>query len=263
MCDNPKISVIIPAFKTAQYIPACLDSVVNQTLTDIEIICINDGSPDNALEIFNRYAARDERIRVINQENLGICAARNNGIASARAEYIFPLDSDDMLAPNCLEVLYNTITTTEYSVICPMGIVFGTIPGALWKLPPINRLNMYGGRNAVHNSSLFPKKLWEKYGGYCMDLNRLGSEDYDFWLCFMDDNKKFYRTTLPLFFYRIKPRDQSRNRCGPQGRSEQIKQIRRTRHPRVVFYTYMQYVRNPFRGMRHIVRAIRKKTNKK
>ena len=135
----PKISVIIPAYNTAKYIPACLDSVLAQTMTDIEIICINDGSPDNALEIFNEYAKRDSRIRVIDQENSGICVTRNNAIAQARAEYIFPLDSDDVIAPNCLEYLYNIITTTKYSVVCPGGILFGITPGTLWKLPPINK----------------------------------------------------------------------------------------------------------------------------
>ena len=263
MKKAPKISVIIPAYNTAQYIPACLDSVLSQTLADIEIICINDGSPDNALEIFNEYAKRDSRIRVIDQKNQGICIARNNAISVARADYIFPLDSDDMIAPNCLEVLYNIITTTKYSVVCPMGIVFGATPGALFRLPAINYFNMYGGRNGVHNSSLFPKKLWKKYGGYCVDLNRLGGEDYDFWLCFLDDNQKIYRTEIPLFFYRIKPREESRNRSGTREIGDKIKQIRLRRHPRIAFYQTLQYIRNPFRGIRKLVRTIRKKIKNK
>ena len=168
----PKISVIVPAYKTAQYIPACLDSILSQTMQDIEIICINDGSPDNALEIFNEYAKRDNRIRVIDQKNQGICAARNNAIAAARGEYIFPLDSDNMIAPNCLEVLYKTIIRTNVAVVSPAGILFGEC-NALWNLPPINHFNMYGGRNGVDTAALFPKKLWEKYGGYCMDCIRV------------------------------------------------------------------------------------------
>ncbi|MBR1380541.1 MAG: glycosyltransferase family 2 protein [Alphaproteobacteria bacterium] len=255
----PKVSVIVPAYKTAKYTSACLDSILAQTLTDIEIICINDGSPDNVLEIFNKYAKRDSRIRVINQDNMGICIARNNAIASARAEYIFPLDSDDMIAPNCLEVLYDIITTTKYSVVCPGAILFGHAPSCVWHMPPVNKFNMYGGRMGIHNSSMFPKKLWQKYGGYCVDLNRLGGEDADFWLCFLDDGKKLYRTEIPLFFYRIKPRDESRNRSGPKGRSEQIKKIFLRRHPRIRFYKMLQYIRNPFRGIRKLVRTIRKK----
>ncbi|MDE6250466.1 MAG: glycosyltransferase family 2 protein [Alphaproteobacteria bacterium] len=263
MTKNPKISVIIPAYKTAPYIPECLDSVLAQTMQDIEIICINDGSPDNALEIFQEYAKRDNRIRVIDQKNQGICAARNNAIAAARAEYIFPLDSDDKIAPDCLAVLYNIITTTNCAAVCPAGILFGTVPDTPWHLPKINHFNMYGGNNGIHNSSLFPKKLWEKYGGYCMDLNHLGGEDYDFWLCFMDDNQKICRTEVPLFFYRIKPQDQSRNKGGTREVGEQIKQIRMTRHPRIKFYMFLQYVRNPFRGIRETVRSIRRKLKQK
>ena len=257
MKTTPKISVIVPAYKTADYIPACLDSVLAQTFTDYEVICINDGSPDNALDIFRAYEKRDPRIRVIDQENQGICAARNNAIAVARGEYIFPLDSDDMIAPNCLEILYNIITTTKYSVVCPAGIIFGC-HNAIWKQYPINLFNMYGGRNGVHNSSLFPKELWKKYGGYCMDLNRLGGEDSDFWLCFLDDGKKITRTEIPLFFYRSKPKAESRNRSVDKEKAEQIRQIRTARHPRVKFYRFLQYVRNPPRGIRRLVRTIRR-----
>lgn len=117
MTRTPKISVIVPAYGTTPYIPACLDSILAQTFTDIEIICINDGSPDDALKIFHRYARRDTRIRVINQQNLGIVHARNNAIAAARGKYIFPIDSDDMIAPNCLEVLYKIITQTRYDIV--------------------------------------------------------------------------------------------------------------------------------------------------
>lgn len=259
MPKNPKISVIVPAYKTAEYIPACLDSILAQTFTDYEVICINDGSPDNALDIFKQYARRDKRIRVMTQKNQGVCAAKNNAIAKARGEYIFPLDSDDMIAPNCLEVLYNIITTQKCGAVCPMGILFGCTRGRLFKLPKINRFNMYGGRNGVHNSSLFPKKLWEKYGGYCMELNRLGGEDYDFYLCFMDDNQKILSTKIPLFFYRIKPSDVSRNQGGTRDIGEQIQDIRMARHPRIKFYMFLQYVRNPFRGIRETVRAHRRR----
>ncbi len=90
-----KISVIVPAYNTADYLPACLDSILSQTVQDIEVICINDGSPDNALEIMNTYAARDQRVRVIDKKNEGVGAARNDGIAAAGGEWIAFMDSDD------------------------------------------------------------------------------------------------------------------------------------------------------------------------
>lgn len=241
---QPQISVIVPAYNTAKYIAACLDSILAQTFTDFEIICINDGSTDNSLEIFNQYAKRDKRIKVIDQKNMGIVYARNNAIASARGEYIYPLDSDDMIAPMCLEVLHRIITTTDYSVVCPGGILFGRKTG-YWKLAKPNRINMYCGSNGAHNSSLYPKSLWEKYGGYCKDLNRLASEDYDFWLCFIDDNKKLLRTKLPMFFYRIKPRVESRNHCD-KDTSRKSKEILLARHPKTRLFRKYKKIIKPF-----------------
>jgi glycosyltransferase involved in cell wall biosynthesis len=244
MQKNPRISVIVPTFNTSKYVAACLDSVLAQTFEDFEIICVNDGSTDNSLNILEQYARRDSRIKIINQENQGIVHAKNNGITAASGKYIYPLDSDDMIAPHCLQELHRVIETTDYSVVCCDGITFGRRSG-FWRLPRANVLNMYAGRNAIHNSSLYPKELWKKYGGYCKDLNSLCLEDYDFWLCFLDDNKKFTRLRQPMFFYRLKPRSESRNH-GTVARSDSAKKIIRMRHPRIRFYTAFRKLFKPF-----------------
>ena len=103
----PKISVIVPVYNTEQYLAECLDSVLAQTFQDIEIICVNDGSPDNSAAILSEYAKKDPRIKVITQENKGLSAARNAGLAMAQGEWIYLIDSDDMLPSYALEVLYN------------------------------------------------------------------------------------------------------------------------------------------------------------
>ena len=107
MIDTPKVSVIIPVYNVEPYLHECLDSVVNQTLRDIEIICVNDGSTDNSGAILAEYAARDERIIVITQENRGLSAARNVGMDAAKGKYIYFIDSDDYIDLDALEVLYN------------------------------------------------------------------------------------------------------------------------------------------------------------
>ena len=85
----PKVSVIIPVYNTENYLRKCLDSVINQTLDDIEIICINDCSTDNSLNILKEYASKDERIKIIEfKENKGASVARNTGIAESNGEYI-------------------------------------------------------------------------------------------------------------------------------------------------------------------------------
>lgn len=101
------VSVIIPVYNTAKYIRDTLLSVMNQTLKDIEILVINDGSTDNSLEIISEIQKSDKRIRVYNQENKGQATARNKGLEEASGEYIYLMDSDDLLAENALETCYN------------------------------------------------------------------------------------------------------------------------------------------------------------
>lgn len=102
-----KVSVIIPVYNVEKYLAECLDSICNQTLSELEIICVNDGSTDSSLEILKRYAAIDKRIVVLSQENGGLSVARNTGIKFAKGEYIYFCDSDDKLDVKALEVLYN------------------------------------------------------------------------------------------------------------------------------------------------------------
>ena len=103
----PKISVIIPVYNTEKYLKECLDSVINQTLTDIEIICIDDGSTDNSFKILQEYAQKDERFIVLKQKNRGAGLARNLGIKQAKAEFVVFMDSDDKYPDeNILELMY-------------------------------------------------------------------------------------------------------------------------------------------------------------
>ncbi len=109
MNNEPKISVIIPVYNVEKYLKKCLDSVISQTYKNLEIICINDGSPDNCGQILDEYAKKDSRIIVIHQENAGVSAARNQGLEIARGEYITFVDSDDWLEPECYELALNVL----------------------------------------------------------------------------------------------------------------------------------------------------------
>ena len=102
----PKISVIIPVYNVEKYLKRCLDSIVNQSLKDIEIICINDGSTDRSLNILQEYAQNDSRIKIINKENQGLSCARNDGTDISTGEYIGFVDSDDYIDLNFYEKLY-------------------------------------------------------------------------------------------------------------------------------------------------------------
>jgi glycosyltransferase involved in cell wall biosynthesis len=103
----PKVSVIMPVFNTEQYVNEALTSIINQTLKDIEIIVINDGSTDNSLDIVTEIAEKDNRIQVYSQKNQGQSVARNTGISKVKGEYIYFMDSDDLLDLDALECCYN------------------------------------------------------------------------------------------------------------------------------------------------------------
>lgn len=112
-----KVSIIVPIYNVEKYLKRCLDSLVNQTLNDIEIICINDGSTDGSLEILEEYRRRDDRIVIINQENSGQSVARNRGIDVAKGEYIGFVDSDDWVSEDYFEKLYAEILSKPEIVI--------------------------------------------------------------------------------------------------------------------------------------------------
>lgn len=103
---KPKVSVIIPVYEAEPWLRECMDSVINQTLKEIEIICVDDGSPDNCGKILDEYASKDNRITVIHQENQGVSVARNSGLELAHGEYITFVDSDDYLNLNAYEIAY-------------------------------------------------------------------------------------------------------------------------------------------------------------
>lgn len=106
MDEMTKISVIIPVYNVEKYLRQCLDSVINQTLREIEIICVDDGSSDGSLQILNEYAKQDKRIKILQQKNEGAGAARNAGLKVAQGKYLSFLDSDDFFEPNMLKEMY-------------------------------------------------------------------------------------------------------------------------------------------------------------
>jgi len=117
MIHDPAISIIVAVYKTEKYISRCLESLINQTFRDIEIICVNDGSPDNAQAICEYYAQNDERFVLLSQSNQGLSAARNTGLLHARGKYIQFCDSDDFYELTMCEKMYNAIVTSNSDIV--------------------------------------------------------------------------------------------------------------------------------------------------
>lgn len=113
----PKISVIIPVYNVEKYLRRCLDSVVAQTFTDWEAVCVNDGSPDRSAQILEEYAERDPRFKIVTKENGGLSDARNAGIAVASGDYINFLDSDDLIHPQTFEIAYALIQREQADIV--------------------------------------------------------------------------------------------------------------------------------------------------
>ena len=113
-----KVSIIVPVYNVEKYIKRCLDSLINQTLKDIEIICINDCSPDNSLSILYGYADRDKRVKIIDfEKNQGVAIARNAGLEIAKGEYIGFVDPDDWVDLDFYSTLYNTAIQNDLDVV--------------------------------------------------------------------------------------------------------------------------------------------------
>ena len=123
--EAPVVSVIVPVLNTAQYLPTCLDSLRAQTLSAIEIICVDDGSTDDSFKILEEYAALDPRILVVSQEHLGVSAARNTALVLARAPYLMSCDSDDWFDPDMCRIMVETLEREDVDVvICGMNVTY-------------------------------------------------------------------------------------------------------------------------------------------
>ena len=113
METKPRLSVIVPVYKVEPYLQKCIDSILAQTFRDFELILVDDGSPDNCPAICDAAAEKDERIVVIHRENAGLSAARNAGLSAARGDYIGFVDSDDYIAPEMYQTLYDAMIKND------------------------------------------------------------------------------------------------------------------------------------------------------
>lgn len=126
MNDQSLISVIIPIYNMEKYLSRCLDSVCNNTYRNLEIICINDGSTDSSIEILKEYKKKDDRIKVINQENKKVSASRNTGLDAAKGKWIAMIDPDDWIHPQYFEILHYVANVLSVDIsICAFSITHG------------------------------------------------------------------------------------------------------------------------------------------
>jgi len=165
-----KISVIVPVYKTEKYINQCVDSLLAQTYSNLEIILVDDGSPDNCPLICDEYANKDKRVRVIHKQNEGLFAAVTDGIKASAGEYIGFVDSDDWVTADMFEVLINTIVADNSDIaVCSFYKVF---PARKEEWAVLLPNEAYEGEKL--ESCIFKKLIYERniYGSRCNKLFR-------------------------------------------------------------------------------------------
>lgn len=165
MKNSIKISVVIPVYNVENYIGQCLHSILNQTLKEIEVICVNDGSTDKSLSILEKYSKIDDRIKVIDQQNQGAGYSRNLGLELASGNYVHFMDSDDYMELNAYECLYNK------------AIEFGA--------------DIVKGK-----SYALDNKTKEKLKRSAYELSNIGKNNFDKLISFYDSPNKLIKTTL-------------------------------------------------------------------
>lgn len=196
----PRVSVVIPCYNQGHFVDEAVDSVLGQSFVDSEIIIVNDGSTDGYTNrLLEDYPP--ERARVLTTTNQGLAAARNNGIAAARGEYILPLDADDRIMPGYLAEAVAELDNDPQTgiVYCRAGL-FGAVETD-WNLPDYSLERMLVD-NVIFCSALFRREDWLAVGGYDPGMI-YGWEDYDFWLSLIERGRRVVRLPGRYFLYRV------------------------------------------------------------
>lgn len=212
--SDKTVSVIIPVYNVEKYLPECLDSLLAQTYPHWQAICVNDGSKDNSLQILQQYAAKDKRFSIINQENQGLSMARNNGLKQAKGEYVYFLDSDDCLHPQCLEAAYSCAEKYQAEMVC-----FGFLKNKTGHIAP-QKYELNKIKSKVTNTPLFCQT---KHGKFRISFNvwtklykrellnglefipKIHFEDYPYTYAVLVRKPKTAILDAKLYFYTINP----------------------------------------------------------
>ena len=221
----PKVSVIVPVYNVEQYLHQCLDSIINQTFKEIEIICINDGSTDSSGKILEQYAQKDDRIKVLNQENQGASIARNNGLDIAKSEWICFVDSDDITHSQMLEIVYNQAILNnvdfvqyKYKEFKTGNVNYHPINENSIKSKIFNNSSLVSCKKQKYQNTFGPigKMFKSSLVGRARFIPHLQFEDYPFVYEVLSNKPKGVYLDAELYFYRIREVSLSHIKADPQ-----------------------------------------------
>lgn len=206
-----KTSVIITAYNLEDHLPNAINSIQKQTVSNWEVVVVNDGSTDRSGEIADQFAAQDERIRVVHQENKHVSDARNFGVKNARGRYVIPLDADDQLFPDALETLEHVLDNDRSVHVASGKIGIMEANGyrvSAWPAA-VDSEQQLQGHNQVPYSSLIRKSVWERIGGERRRI-RDGTEDADLWARIFSYGYRPLLVDKPTLLYQVRAGSLSR-----------------------------------------------------
>lgn len=199
---NSLVSIIVPCYCQAQFLPEALQSVLDQTYSFWECIIIDDGSPDNTESVAKEWSNRDPRFKYLKKENGGLSSARNAGIAVSMGEYILPLDADDRIGQEYLQLGVEILNKDiNIKLVYAEAEYFGTKQGR-WELPDYS-LKQLALVNRIYCSAIFRRKDFLLYGPYDERFT-YGYEDWDLWLSILKNNGDVFKIPSIQFYYRKK-----------------------------------------------------------
>lgn len=197
----PKVSIIIPCYNQGKYVAEAINSALRQTFKDIEIVCVNDGSTDNSVEIIKSFENKYKNfIFLNNKENRGVIYSRNFAIKNCNGTYILPLDADDIIEPTYVEKAVKILDNNpNIGIVYCKAKIFGNYD-KYWNLKPFNKSDILY-ENCIFCSAIFRKSDFLKIGGYNNNM-KYGCEDYDLWLSFIEQGLEVFQINEILFSYR-------------------------------------------------------------
>ncbi len=207
---NPSISVIVPVYKVESYLDACVQSILDQSYRNLEIILVDDGSPDRCPQMCDAWAARDARIRIIHKSNGGLSSARNAGLAICTGDYIAFVDSDDWILPEMFQRMLETIER-ENADICACNIV-SCYPDreVRWGAKAYTVGDSETMLDLLYSDSLFPVSAWNKlyrrnlWDGFRFPEGKICEDAFTTYLL-LDKADRIVQITDALYCYRIRP----------------------------------------------------------
>lgn len=212
---RPTVSIIIPCFNNEKFVGEALESLRNQTFGDWEAVVVNDGSTDDSEAVIRKYQSIDTRVHCVAQENRGLPAARNTGLACAKGEFVNFLDADDLLFPEMLQKMVQKLVLNSSFGAASCGWIWAdsTLDDLNWKISSSHQGQLFG---KLAHGNLFPchavllrRKILEQTGEFDCSLKHC--HDWDLWLRVARAGIEFISISEPLVIYRMLPHSLSRN----------------------------------------------------